>query len=132
MKVTTSFPVQVYEGKDRVGSSAGAIALAVGDHTLDLVNDELAYRKTVHVTVKQGQTTFVPLTVPKGRVSVNAIPWADVAIDGTSVGQTPLANLSVSIGEHQVIFRHPQLGERTQTVVVKTEGVTLVSANLQH
>jgi len=52
-------------------------------------------------------------------VSANARPWADVAIDGKSGGQTPISNLQVPIGVHEVVFRHPRLGERRQTVVVK-------------
>jgi hypothetical protein len=34
------------------------------------------------------------------------------------MGQTPLGNLSVTIGNHEVVWRHPQLGERHQTVKV--------------
>ena len=131
VKLTTSFPVQVFEGKTLVGSSAGPFALPVGEHTINFVNEELTYTKTQHLTVAPNQTITVTLTAPIGHVSINASPWADVTIDGVAAGQTPLANLAVPIGEHQVVFRHPQLGERTQTMVVKTEGLTLVSANLQ-
>ena len=44
--------------------------------------------------------------------------WADVWLDGRPVGTTPLANVSVPIGNHEVIWRHPQYGERKQTVAV--------------
>ena len=52
-------------------------------------------------------------------------------IDGNAAGQTPLANLTLPIGTHEVVFRHPQFPEQRQTVVVKAEGVTRVSATLQ-
>jgi serine/threonine-protein kinase len=73
----------------------------------------------------------VAVSPPNGRLSINALPWAEVWIDGKSVGETPLANLSVPLGEHEIIFRHPQLGEQRQTALVRQNGVTRVSANLQ-
>jgi serine/threonine-protein kinase len=49
---------------------------------------------------------------------INASPWADVSIDGRSIGVTPLGDVSVAVGSHEVMWRHPQLGERRKTVVV--------------
>jgi hypothetical protein len=63
-------------------------------------------------------------------LSANARPWADVWIDGNDVGQTPIANLAVPIGTHQVIFRHPQFGERRQTIVVTTNGPNRIAMDL--
>jgi hypothetical protein len=31
------------------------------------------------------------------------------------------------VGEHQITFRHPQFGERTQKVIVKANAATRVS-----
>jgi serine/threonine-protein kinase len=83
------------------------------------------------VTVKGGQMTSLNISVPNGRVSINAAPWAEVTIDGTPAGQTPLANLSLPIGTHEVVFRHPQFGERKQTITVKADGMTRVSHSFQ-
>ena len=69
--------------------------------------------------------------MPNGRVSINAVPWAEVSIDGTPAGQTPLANLSLPIGTHEVVFKHPQFGERKQTITVKVDGLTRVSQSFQ-
>jgi hypothetical protein len=51
-------------------------------------------------------------------VSINATPWADVLVDGRSVGVTPLANLKMAIGAHEIVWRHPTLGERKRTIQV--------------
>ena len=67
---------------------------------------------------------------PAAMVSANARPWADVAIDGKSVGQTPISNLQVPIGMHEVVFRHPRLGERRQTVTVTMNGPNRFAADL--
>ena len=63
-------------------------------------------------------------------ISVNARPWADVFLDGDNVGQTPIANLPVSIGSHEMVFRHPQLGERKQTVSVSVNGPNRIAVDL--
>jgi hypothetical protein len=59
-----------------------------------------------------------PIALPSGRISINAQPWASVTIDDRAVGVTPLGNLSLPIGTHEIVWRHPELGERRQTVTV--------------
>jgi hypothetical protein len=46
------------------------------------------------------------------------------------VGQTPLSGLSLAIGPHQVTFRHPQFGERTERITVSAQGVNRVAVDL--
>lgn len=131
IKLSCPIELQVFENNNLLGSSAGPIAVNEGPHTLDLVNETLGYRSRQTVNVKSGGMANLTVPVPDGRVSINAVPWADVVIDGTPAGQTPIANLSLRIGQHEVIFRHPQLGEQKQTVTVKVDGLTRVSAVLQ-
>jgi len=66
-----------------------------------------------------------------GLLFVNARPWADVWVDGLSAGTTPLANLRVSVGTHEVVWKHPHLGERRQRVTVTAESPTRIGMNLQ-
>jgi hypothetical protein len=130
VKLACPIELQVFEGTNLLGSTAGPIALNEGAHTLDLVNDTLGFRTQRAVTVRAGQLTNLNVPLPDGRVSINAVPWADVTIDGNPAGQTPLANLVLRIGQHDVVFRHPQLGEQHQTITVKVDGLTRVSAVL--
>jgi hypothetical protein len=83
------------------------------------------------VDVKAGQLTTLRVTPPNGRLSVNATPWASVTLDGQPIGDTPLANLSVPIGQHEIVFRNPDFTEQRQVIAVKTEGLTRVSASFQ-
>jgi len=53
-----------------------------------------------------------------GTLALNAVPWAEAFIDGTSVGETPIGGTRVPVGTHEVVFRHPQLGERRTFVTV--------------
>lgn len=114
---------------DRVlGSSAdGPIVTTAGTHQLDFINPSLGFRASRPVTFRAGEITTLAVAVPPGRLSVNAEPWAEVWIDNRPMGETPLANLEIPIGEHEVIFRHPDLGERRQNVIVRADTVARVS-----
>ena len=77
-----------------------------------------------------GRTTTLRVDPPQVTVSVNARPWAEILVDGASVGQTPIANLLVPVGSHDVVFRNPQHGDRRQTVVVTANGPNRITADL--
>jgi hypothetical protein len=61
-------------------------------------------------------------------MALNAQPWAEVWVDGEKKGETPIGNFSVPIGTHEVVFRHPELGERvvSTTVTVTTPARVIV------
>ncbi len=46
-----------------------------------------------------------------GTLSLEAAPWAEVSLDGKVIGETPLANVTVSAGAHSVVFRNPDSGK---------------------
>jgi hypothetical protein len=99
-----------------------------GTHQWDLVNNELGVKTRQTVQIVAGRVGTVSVVPPNGTLSVNAQPWAQVWIDGRQVGDTPIGNLSLAVGEHEIVFRHPQLGERRQKAVVQAGVVTRASA----
>jgi hypothetical protein len=131
LMVTSAVDLQVFADGTLVGSTAGPIALNDGAQSLEFVNDALAFRFRQVVNVRNGQMTSVTIALPSSRVNINAIPWADVTIDGVVAGETPIANFSLPIGTHEMVFRHPQLGERKQTVVVKVGPLLRISQTFQ-
>jgi len=68
---------------------------------------------------------------PRGRVRVVANPWAEVWIDGVRAGETPLGNLSMTIGPHEVLFRHPEHGEQRHAVTVTLAAPARLSVDLR-
>jgi hypothetical protein len=131
MVVSSPFPVDVIERDEVVGSSgASKIMLAAGRHNVVLRNDALGYAAPRNVEVVPGRVARVEVEAPQARVNINARPWADVSIDGVAVGQTPLANLTLPIGSHQITFRHPQLGERTDRFTVAANRENRVAIDL--
>jgi len=130
--LVTPIELKVLQGDRVLGSTAdGAIIMREGTYQVDLINTALGLRMRQPVTFRSGQMTKLNITLPSGRVSVNAQPWADVSIDNRAYGETPLANLSVPIGEHEIVFRHPELGERRQSIIVRADGPTRVSASFE-
>ena len=122
--VTFDSPVsfQVFAGGQLRGMSTdGSLTLPAGTRTVTVVNTQLEFRQSLPVAVQPGQPVRVTVPLPRGSLSINALPWAEVWVDGAAVGTTPLANLALPIGSHEVVWRHPTLGERRQTVVVKTQ-----------
>jgi hypothetical protein len=119
MTVKSPVELQILEDKRLVGSTeADRLMLPAGRHELEFVNTDLEFRRTMTVQVSAGSTVTATVEVPNGSLSVNALPWAEVTINGKPVGTTPLGNLSVPIGSHEIVWRHPQLGERRRTVKV--------------
>jgi hypothetical protein len=131
LRLSTPIDLQVLEGERVLGTSAdGPIVASAGVHQLDFINTSIGFRSRQSVTIKAGEIIPLKVLPPDGRVSINAQPWAQVWIDGNLVGETPLANLTVSAGEHEIVFRHPQLGERRETTIVKSGVQTRISTTL--
>jgi serine/threonine-protein kinase len=131
LSISSPFDVEVVENRDIIGTSgATRIMLAAGRHELVLANRSLGYQEARKIEVTAGQTTTLRVEPPKASLSVNARPWAEIIVDGTNVGQTPIANIQVSIGTHEMVFRHPQLGERKQSVVITAKGPNRIAADL--
>jgi len=132
IRLSSPIELEVFEGDTRLGSSAtGIVSASAGRHELDLVNSVLGFRSRQVVDIKDGQVLLLNVSPPNGRININAVPWAEVLIDGKAVGETPIGNLSISLGEHEIVFRHPQLGEMRQTALVRSDAITRVTANLQ-
>jgi hypothetical protein len=95
------------------------------------VNLALGYTLRQSVDLEAGQTISLYVAPPDGWVNLDAAPGAETSVDGKSVGRTPIANLQLTLGEHEFTFRHPQLGEDRQKVIVKSDAITRVTANLR-
>jgi hypothetical protein len=105
--------------------------LPAGRHQFELVNDSIDLRIPQTVIIAAGKSVRVAVPLPNGTLSVNAQPWAEVFVDGRSLGTTPLGDLSVRVGSHELTWRHPQLGEKHQTVLIGAQKTTRVSADLR-
>jgi hypothetical protein len=130
--VTAAFPADVRVGGKVLGAAGERIRMAVGYHEIAVVNEERGYRTVRAVDVVPGKVTSVSIPAPAaGLVNFNASPWAEVWIGTRRIGETPLANVSVPAGQHEVVFRHPQLGEKRQNLRVNPGGHMRLSIEMK-
>jgi hypothetical protein len=129
--VRSRVPVDVLDRGQMVGSStAGRLLVPAGRRRLQFVNDDFGVNTMQDVIVQAGQVADVTVPLAAGVLSVSADLQAEVWVDGEPVGRTPTGNLSVAIGEHEVLVAHPQWGEQRLTVIVGLGAPTRLSIKL--
>lgn len=88
------------------------VLFAIG---LDLLNNQSLKKLSVvwpSKVSKVGYQDNNPERVSKtGYLLINAIPWADVFIDGKFVGTTPIETIELPIGDHLIQFENPEMSE---------------------
>jgi hypothetical protein len=130
--VTAPVPMQVLlRGRVVATTEAESFMLPVGNQELEFVNQNVGYRARRTVNVQAGKTASVRLEAPAGTVHINAVPWAEVFMDGQRIGETPIGNLQAPIGSRELVFRHPELGERKATVLVTLKAPARLSMDLR-
>jgi hypothetical protein len=130
--VASKAELDILEGGVLVGSTRSPqVMMPAGLHTLRLVSETLGYEGTRQIRVEPGKVARIGLTLPDSTINLNALPWAEVWIDGRSVGETPIGNLALGVGTHQILFRHPELGEKTVSTVVRADAPARVTVDLR-
>ena len=130
LQVKVPFEMQVFEGATLVGVTSDKLPLPPGPHDLRVVSETLAFEARLHAEIFVGKTTRLPVALPKGSISLNATPWAEVWIDGEKVGETPIGNYAVTIGPHEIVFKNPDLGEQHHAATVTAATPVKLSVDL--
>lgn len=132
VSLTAGVPMQLREAGKVIGTTeSDRVMLPVGEHTIEISNPALGFRVERKIRVTAGKTTASRIELPNGTLSINAQPWAEVWVDGERIGETPIGNLTRVIGTHEVVFRHPDLGERRESVVVSLAGPARIGVDLR-
>ncbi len=130
--VTAPADVQVFENNRLIGTSqSDRLMVSAGRHDIELVNETLGYRASRTVQVSPGKVTPIRIEFPKGTIALNAVPWAEVWVDGQKVGDTPIGNLPLALGAHEIVFRHPDLGEQRHAATVTLTSPTRLSVDMR-
>jgi hypothetical protein len=130
--VTAAVPLQIFEDGKLVGSTESErILVPAGDHAFDFTNTALGFRESRDVKIAAGVDKQLAIDLPEAAVSINATPWAQVWLDGRALGETPIGDLTTRIGSHELVFRHPQFGERRVTTVVTTREPARIAVDMR-
>jgi hypothetical protein len=131
LHVNVPFEMQIFEGGELLGVTGERLSLQPGAHELQVVSETLAFKTVLHAEIVAGKTTRLTVPLPKGVIALNAAPWAEVWIDGAKVGETPIGNLPITIGPHEIVFRHPELGEQHHAATVTANTPVRLSVDLR-
>lgn len=132
LRVASPVLLQLRAAGDLIGNTENdRVMLPAGQHDIEMRNDALGFVRTQRVTVAAGRTSEVRVPLPNGLLSINAVPWAQVWLDGEPLGDTPLANIERPIGNYRVTLRHPQLGERQATVTVSLKETARLGVDMR-
>jgi len=72
-----------------------------------------------------------PSVEAKAELSVNAWPWAEVVLDGVSLGYTPRVKpFAAQAGRHLLVLKNPYFGDREFTVTLNPGEKRIVTADM--
>jgi hypothetical protein len=126
--VVSRVPLEILLDGKRLGSSDdGQVRIPAGPQRVEFVNKRLNYKGSVALDIQSGKTASHTVTLPSGRLKVTSAAGAEVWVEGEHVGTAPVGELAVPLGARDVVVRHPQLGERRQSVDVLFGSVTEAS-----
>jgi len=129
VSVIAPFALDIEENGRRIGTTEqNRIILPPGRHKLTLRNKELEYSSSQDVDIEPGGVRSITIN-PKGTASINANPWAEVWLEGTKLGETPLASTPVPLGIREFVFKHPQYGERRVTATIRGSAPATISVD---
>jgi hypothetical protein len=132
ISVKAPFLIEIREDGNLIGTTeTDRLMLAAGRHVLEFVNETVGYRQSRTVQVLPGKVSAMNIELPQGTVNLNASPWAEVWLDGRRIGETPIGNLAVPIGPHEIVFRHPELGEKKHAISVTTAAPVRLSVSMK-
>ena len=131
VSIVSDAMLRIFEGGVSIGSSRDRLELPVGRHALTLVDETSGINATRVVTVDAKKPTVLKVAMPTGVLAVNTTPPAEVWVDGDKRGETPLGNLTLRAGAHDILFRHPEFGDRRRAVVVTAGDLVRLSVDLR-
>ena len=131
LTVSSDHELQVLQDGSQVGTSrTEKLMMAAGTYNLEFANDALGFSVTKSVKIEAGRVAKINVPIPDGTLSVNATPWAEVSVDGNPIGPTPLGNIPLKAGSHELVFKNPKFAEKKQTVMVRPGQPARVTINM--
>jgi len=101
------------------------IMLPPGTHRLRFTNPRLAYDETKSIVIKPGERNAYNVTPPPSSVSVTASEPAEVFLDGTKIGDTPLSAVPATIGTHDLVVKRASGSQKRMAITVTVKPFTV-------
>jgi hypothetical protein len=124
LAVNAAVPAEIYKGEEHLGSTPATLQLPAGLQTLEYRYQGLRQTVTHAITAQETTTAIIAFPI---KVQINSRPWAQVFIDGarlTSLGQTPLGDISIPIGS-VLVFQKPGFPDKRYRVTAKDAAIQM-------
>jgi serine/threonine-protein kinase len=121
LELSANPAVSVYVKGKAVGRTPVKVPLPSGKQTVRLVDSGAGIEKTLPVVIRAGATTTTMVTFAKGKLDLRVSPWAQVKLDGRSLGNTPIPVQELYEGSHLLELTNPELG-KTKKLEVRVAG----------
>jgi serine/threonine-protein kinase len=108
------------DGKPTRPAPDGALHLRPGRHSVTVSATGLASPRTLSVELAPGEAALRAVHGGKGWLRVAVTPWAEVVVDGRTLGVTPLQPAELSEGAHVVTLKNGDLGMTTRRRILIT------------
>jgi serine/threonine-protein kinase len=107
------------------------LMLTPGNHTIKLVNPEYpVYLSDVNIAVSETLNIHYNLDSLSGFLLCQVHPWAEIFIDGTHYGQTPLKKpVRLIMGEHKLVLQNPNYKMFETNVNIRSSGMNYFRMN---
>jgi hypothetical protein len=125
LAVSSAIAAEIYQGDKLLGSTPTTLQFPAGNQTLEYRHGDL--RTVVTHIVKANETTPALITFDV-IVQLNANPWANVSIEGSTrlpLGQTPLSNVKLPIGS-VLVFENPNFPSKSHKIAVDDKTIQMV------
>lgn len=110
------------DGRAASAGSDGAYRLAPGRHQIVVAGPTLAAPRTFTLEAAPGEALVQRIRSGRGTLRVVATPWAEVTVDGRSLGVTPLPPSELVEGAHTIVLKNGELGSTLKRKVVVQPG----------
>jgi hypothetical protein len=125
LAVNSAIAADIYMGDKYLGATPTTLPLPPGRQTIEYRHGDL--RTVMTHDIRSGETTTAFVTF-ETIVQINARPWAQVYVEGTSrkaLGQTPLSSVRVPIGS-VLTFENPSFTPKTHRVKEGDSAIQMV------
>jgi hypothetical protein len=130
LNLTANLPAVAFLDGRRLGTLPLSRAkVPAGKHHLRVTATGLDALHEERLVLTGGAALTREVRFAKGKLNIDAEPWADVWVDGARMGQTPLAGREVWEGTHAVRLAGPA-GSKTLSVRVRAGRTTVVNEKL--
>lgn len=126
LHVSSPIELEISEGTRAIRlDESNQVLLTPGPHELKFENKTYRFVDLRKVTVMPGDTALLNIQPPRSRLTITATTPAEVFVDGTLVGGTPLRDFPLDVGTREITVRNAAGDERRSTVTVTVDPVSL-------